>query len=689
MTTPKFLTNDKKKGYYPNKMTKGFQSPVNLAYRLESLTKSLARLESHPQAESENEARRLVSLLRASSEFRGMDSLLQSARNTEQASSATFPIRLKELITEIQQAIEHTPNQAGMILILSSDVTYTSLLSGSIAAAHHQAVVALSSPQANELIASAPISFCIVDLVLADIDGRAFIAELRTRPETAAIPVIAIVPSPAESPVIQPFSVPGADSIFAKSSDIEDITNYLTLRLKRSHMKGLQARRDPVTGLPNRAACHEIFRQLQHSIQVDDPLAFALVGIPQFTSIASQCTPLSCDELMRKIGAILSSSLRATDVVARWDVSEFAILLTGEDHFGATKALEKILPALSELSIQRSTGETLPITICIGLTINHSHTTIEDAALRAESHLYMAFSDPDSHSGGKQIVSDAIPIIHREEPVALCLTNAGMAKVIKHILEHETFRVEIFPDTESVLRRISDTPFSMLILDDELPQESGFHLLQRLNEHANTGTLGTMMMISREESIERVMKLGANDYFLKPPTMPAFLSQIRRIISHHTLQQPNTGVTIMVADHELPQLLLAGTTLHQLGTCQILLAKGAVDALQRLRNSHPEYLILDHEMPHISLTEFITQMQNMDWLKNTKIILSKPDPSEPPPFAQRHLILGSITRPYNPAVLLAEMQKLIPALPKTAKGRIPTDPRLLELEVQRILSLKA
>lgn len=669
-------------------MNKGFQSPVNLAYRLDSLTESLARLESQPQAESENEARHLVSLLRASSEFRGMDSLLQAARIAEQAPSATFPAKLQELIAEIQQSLARSPGSPGLVMIVSSDKLYATGLEKSLLALHHQSVIADSLQKANELLASSPVAFCIVDIVLTDLDGRSFITDLRTKAATAALPVIAITPSCSGITPDHLFPVPGADHFFSKTTTPEDIANYLTLRLKRSHMKGLQARRDPVTGLPNRAACHEIFAQLQQAVQVNDPMAFVLAGINQFPEIAHRCTPFACEELMRKMGAILSSALRATDVVARWDVSEFAILLAGEDHFGATKAIEKILPAFSELTIRSKTGELLPVTTCMGITINTSRTSIEDASLRAESHLYMAFSDADSPSGGgKQIVSDAIPIIHREEPVALCLSNAGMAKVIKQILERETFRVEIFQDTEGVFRSLTTKPFSLIILDDELPQEAGFKLLQRLNEQPQVNAMGTMMMVSQDASIERVMKLGANDYFIKPPTMPSFLSQIRRIISHNSLQQPTPGITIMVADHELPQLLMAGTTLHQLGTCQILLAKGAADALHRLKNSHPEYLILDTHMPTISITEFVNQIKHMEWLKNTKIILATHEPGASLPSG--HSILGTITRPYKPITLLEEIHKLIPPLPQNLKGRPPADPRLLELEIQRILALKA
>jgi len=670
-------------------MSKDNQSPVNLTYRLNSLTRSLEHLETQPQAGTENEARRLVSLLRASSEFRGMDDLLNSARLAEQAPSATFPDKLRDLIYEIKQALEQSPHNTGIVLIVSSDSLYATRLSECLNELQHETLIANSPQKANSFIADSTVAFCIVDLVLADLDGRAFINTLRNRTETAALPVVAITPSPSETNFKPPLPVSGADVIFFKNSALEDIANYLTIRLKRSHIRGLQARRDPVTGLPNRAACHEIFRHLQRSIQKNDAMAFILIGINHFAAIANRCTPLACDELTRRIGATLSSSLRATDVVARWNESEFAVLLTGEDHFGATKAVEKALMNLVDLTIKTPEDENISVTTCAGITINNAQTSIEDATLRAESHLYMAFSDVDSPDGGKRIVSDAIPIIHQEEPVALCMTNTGMAKIIKQILERETFRVEIFPDTESVFARITQHPFSLLILDDELPHEGGFHLLQQMNEQANTNTIGTMMMISKEASIERIIKLGANDYFLKPPTMPAFLSQIRRVINHTSHQHSSPGITIMVADHELPQLLLAGTTLHQLGTCQVLLAKGAADALQRLKNAHPEYLILDALMPHISTAEFITQIGHMEWLKNTKIILSTENPAAPIPFPVQHPILGTISRPYKPGTLLEELHNLIPTLPKSIKGRMNTDPRLLELEVQRILSLKA
>lgn len=333
-----------------------------------------------------------------------------------------------------------------------------------------------------------------------------------------------------------------------------------------------------------------------------------------------------------------------------------------------------------------SAGNLIPITLCAGITINNSLTSIKDASLRAESHLLMAYSDTDAPSGGQQIVSDAIPLSHREAPVALCLTHPGMAKVIKQILERETFRVEIFSDTESAFQHIVQTPFSLLILDDDLPGESGFHLLQRLNAHAHARALSTLMMISRQDSIERVMKLGANDYFLKPPTMPEFLSQIRRVICHNRAANPSPALTIMIADHDFPQLLLAGTTLHQLGTCQILLAKGMADALQRLKTSHPEILILNPAMPLFDMKEFLSQVGQMEWLNHTRIILATPAPTDPLPVYDRPL-LGAISRPFTPPTLLAELYRLIPDLLKPAKGHIPTDPRLLELEIQRLLAL--
>ncbi|MEI6564607.1 MAG: response regulator [bacterium] len=667
-------------------MSNVHQSPVNLTYRLASLSATLEKLESNPQAE--NEARRQVTLLRASSEFRGMETLLISARKAEQASSAEFPARLRDLISDIQLEITRTPNAPALVLIVSSDAAYAARLSGSLNTSRYRCIVAESPHKAKDVLSHSSVAFCIVDIVLADMDGREFIADLRTRPETAILPVIAITPSPPENQDYQFFPVPGADGVFKKNTPLKDIANYLTLRLKRSHIKGLQARRDPVTGLPNRAACYEIYRQLQHSLQQNEPVAFVLVGILRYTTVMNECAPADRDELLRLIGVILSSSFRATDVVAHWSASEFAVILTGEDHFGAMKAIEKMFPALNQLSIKSSSGNTIPVTPCIGFTVNTPNTSIEEASVRAESHLYMAFSEAELPSGGKRIISDSLSLTHHKAPIALCLSQAAMAKAIKQILEHETFCVEMFPDTETAFQRMSEVRFCLLIVDDDLPEDSGFHLLQRLNEQPDEGSLRTLMIISRDSSIERVMKLGASDYVIKPPIMPAFLTQIRRVLWHNRSKKQTPGMAIMVVDHELPQLLLVGTTLHQLGACQVLLAKGASDALQRLNNLIPQYLIVSHPLPDMTIEAFIKQIRKNVRLKDVKLIVATRDATFALPDHDATDILGKVSLPFKPMTLIKELQTLIPGLPTATPKRAAVDPSLLEVEIQRVLTLK-
>ena len=65
-----------------------------------------------------------MALLRASSEFRGMENLLQAARSAEQEPSLTFPAKLRSLIAEIQTEIDNIPQKGGMIMLVSSDPAY-------------------------------------------------------------------------------------------------------------------------------------------------------------------------------------------------------------------------------------------------------------------------------------------------------------------------------------------------------------------------------------------------------------------------------------------------------------------------------------------------------------------------------------------------------------------------------------
>lgn len=659
---------------------------VNLVHRIDTLIAILNRLEKKP--DSEKAARDLVTLIRASSASRQMTDLAQCAQRAESASSADFADRLRDLIELMREEVRRNKANPATVLIVSTDASLKSALSDGLLAAHQSPVTASTPSEALAHLEAGAIGFTIIDLVMEGADGRDFIVQLRQRASMAAMPVLAIGPA-INNPETESTQPPGADAFFVKPVDPDAVIKYLNLWLKRGYMRGHASRRDPTTGTPNRAGCHEAYQQIQMQCAPADPISFALVGIHRFNALSRSIGPVARDSLIKQVGSILSSTFRATDVVARWNVSEFAVILPAEDQFGGTRALEKALAALNGLSTTTPSGKTLPVTLCGGLTLVDNQTPIEDAEAAAERNLFMAFHNAWHAPGTNQLVSDAVPNGRRSEVIALYLSDISMARTLKQVLEHETFEVELFSSAESLQARLATRSFNLLILDEGHTADQRQQLLERAREIPGVTRMKVLLVVSGDTDVATAFRPVIQDYAIKPVSITAFLSRVRHLLWDHQASLSQARMNILIVDHEIPQLMVAGTTLHQMGECRVQLARGFQDGLSQLAHSTPHLLLLDTTMPGMSAADFIKAIPELPSQAGLSIILASPHPRTAAIAGTPFKVLGCVSRPYKPTSLLMELRALVPSLDNETTVALHVDPTPLEAEIRRIISLRA
>jgi diguanylate cyclase (GGDEF)-like protein/PAS domain S-box-containing protein len=108
-------------------------------------------------------------------------------------------------------------------------------------------------------------------------------------------------------------------------------------------------RTDELTGLPNRRAWDELLtHELAVAERVGKPLSVAMLDLDHFKKYNDQHGHLAGDRLLRAAAAAWGSSLRATDVLARWGGEEFALLLPGCDAAGAAALIERLRGSLPD-----------------------------------------------------------------------------------------------------------------------------------------------------------------------------------------------------------------------------------------------------------------------------------------------------------------------------------------------------
>jgi two-component system, OmpR family, phosphate regulon response regulator PhoB len=120
-------------------------------------------------------------------------------------------------------------------------------------------------------------------------------------------------------------------------------------------------------------------------------------------------------------------------------------------------------------------------------------------------------------------MSASILIVEDEEPLKVLLA---------YNFEAEGYRVRSTAMGEDVAMMIADERPNLVILDWMLPGISGIEVCRLLRSRADTRNIPIIMLTARGEESERVRGLatGADDYVVKPFSVPELLARVRSLL---------------------------------------------------------------------------------------------------------------------------------------------------------------
>ncbi len=194
---------------------------------------------------------------------------------------------------------------------------------------------------------------------------------------------------------------------------------------------------DPLTGLYNRRRFEEeVTAAAARARQSGEHAALLLFDLDNFKYVNDIYGHKSGDELVASVATMLSRTVRATDVMARFGGDEFALLLAPASQTYARERAEEMLVSLREHSV--SLGEQpIQLSASIGVvTFDGRTSTVPEVIADAEQAMYQ------SKESGRDRVTMVAPGDSGMPPVR---RGVSSEKLIRDALAHDHFELYAQP----------------------------------------------------------------------------------------------------------------------------------------------------------------------------------------------------------------------------------------------------
>ncbi len=161
----------------------------------------------------------------------------------------------------------------------------------------------------------------------------------------------------------------------------------ITADVDLTHAYERMALTDRLTGIANRRGIErEISQEMLRLRRFQTPVSFVLFDIDHFKNINDAYGHGTGDEVLRLVAKAISTSVRDTDLVARWGGEEFLVMLPETSYAGALLCAEKIRERVATVSLRVG----FEVTISGGVYQPGPGESISDLLTRTDARLYEA-----------------------------------------------------------------------------------------------------------------------------------------------------------------------------------------------------------------------------------------------------------------------------------------------------------
>lgn len=153
------------------------------------------------------------------------------------------------------------------------------------------------------------------------------------------------------------------------------------------------AHKDPLTGIGNRAAMTTtLHRELEKAFRHNRSLGVIMMDADHFKKINDKYGHSIGDYVLQSLVECAEKSVRISDMMFRYGGEEFVIVLPETDETGVLRLAKRIRRRVEKLET-RIQGQTIPVTVSIGITTLQETDDEKSFIARADEALYKAKRD--------------------------------------------------------------------------------------------------------------------------------------------------------------------------------------------------------------------------------------------------------------------------------------------------------
>ena len=173
------------------------------------------------------------------------------------------------------------------------------------------------------------------------------------------------------------------------------------LRAERFERASLE---DGLTGIANRRAFDAALADLHQGLAQGRCFALALIDVDHFKDINDRHSHQVGDEVLRRVGRLLSASCREMDLAARYGGEEFGLLLPGVSPATALGVCERVRAAVEREDWHRlSPGLQVRVSVgCVTAAAGQANQSLAALLAQADQRLYAA-----KQGGRNRVVAEA------------------------------------------------------------------------------------------------------------------------------------------------------------------------------------------------------------------------------------------------------------------------------------------